>query len=496
MDTRMRKATTTWLATSITVFALMIVFGITMRLAQGAQISLEPNTFYVLMTMHGLGMAGGLFSGSLAMIWYIVGKYCEPSVKVMWAAWGIFILAAVGLLTATLVGGFGAGWYALYPLPFVNAPWAPWAVGLTLGSLMLMGVAWLLIQLDLLRVMARKYGAGRLLAWDYLGGATPAEELPSAILIATVCTVAGTLGTITGAVTFILYFLKLLSPGAQLDALLLKNTMFMFGHTIVNVCMYCGLCAVYYILPRYTKRHWGVNRVTAMAWNATLFFILFAYFHHLYMDFGQPMALHVLGQVASYGSAIPATAVSILGVGSQMYKAGVRGRLVPFMFVLGVMGWAIGGVAAVVDSTIVVNVVFHNTLWVPAHFHTYFLVGFVLLFLGFLHEYFKSKAEGFAFGSVFMMLFGGYGFLLMFYLGGMSGVPRRFASYTQIPFGHIAVTGGRLAAMAAVFASVFLIGLFVFIASLLKGRPTIAAGASVGGDRKDDGVGELEVGAL
>ena len=46
------------------------------------------------------------------------------------------------------------------------------------------------------------------------------------------------------------------------------------------------------------------------------------------------------------------------------------------------MGWAIGGVAAVIDSTVMVNTRFHNTLWVPAHFHTYYVMGVVLMILG------------------------------------------------------------------------------------------------------------------
>ena len=40
---------------------------------------------------------------------------------------------------------------------------------------------------------------------------------------------------------------------------------------------------------------------------------------------------------------------------------------------------AVGGVAAVIDSTVAVNLVFHNTLWVPAHFHTYYLMGVVFM---------------------------------------------------------------------------------------------------------------------
>ena len=33
-----------------------------------------------------------------------------------------------------------------------------------------------------------------------------------------------------------------------------------------------------------------------------------------------------------------------------------------------IMGWSVGVVPAVVDGTIAINRVMHNTLWVPGHF--------------------------------------------------------------------------------------------------------------------------------
>ena len=475
-----RTAVLVWLVTLLAVFSVMVVLGIAMRLAQGEHLELQPQTFYAVMTMHGLGMAGSLFTVGLVLVWYIVAQTCRPSFVVLWLAYPLFLVGAVGLLAATLVGGFGAGWYALYPLPFVNPVWPSWATGTTIVSLMLMGVAWLVIQLDLLRSMAARYGARRLLAWDYLGGREPTEALPSPILVATMCTIAGALGTISGASTLVMYLFKWQAPSTQFDPLFLKNTMFMFGHTIVNVAMYCGLCAVYALMPTYSKRPWKVNRIVALSWNATLLFVLTAYFHHLYMDFAQSEGLQFVGQIASYSSAVPATAVTVFGFGSQVYRSGIKWTFVPLAFAVGITGWVVGGIAAVVDSTIVVNRVFHNTLWVPGHFHTYFLVGFVLIALGFLHHLVASRANRLAGAGLAAMLAGGYGFVLMFYLGGMSSVPRRYASYSLISFGSIARTGSRLALYGAAFASLFLVGAVVFYVSLVVGGGRVAKAGATG----------------
>ncbi len=466
---KVRFATRVWLVTLLAVFVVMVTLGITMRLGQGAAIQLEPQTFYALMTMHGLGMAGTLFSTGLVLVWYVIAKRCDVSQRVMWLAYALVLAGAVGLLAATLIGRFGPGWYALYPLPFVNPVWPSWSIGTAIISLMLLGVAWLLVQLDILRAIAARYGLGRMLAWDYLRGPEPKEPLPSSILIGSMCTIAGSLGTLSGAATLMMYAFKWQAPSTHFDPLLLKNTMFMFGHTIVNVAMYCGLCVVYEVLPAYTGRPWKVNRTVAVAWNATLLFVLFAYFHHLYMDFAQPRGIQYLGQVASYASAVPATAVTVFGVGSQLYRSGLCWSFTPFAFTAAVVGWIIGGAAAVLDATIMINRVFHNTLWVPAHFHTYFLVGYVLILLGFLHHELGSKRERLAGVGMATMLAGGYGFVLMFYLGGINSVPRRYAVYSAIPIKSVAQTGTQLAFYGAIAASVFLVGALIFLTSAVLG---------------------------
>ncbi len=111
--------------------------------------------------------------------------------------------------------------------------------------------------------------------------------------------------------------------------------------------------------------------------------MIFAYLHHLYVDFAQPRFLQDLGQISSYFISIPAAVVSIFGCLTLVYALRMRWTLASSLYFLDLMGWAIGGVGAVVDSTVSVNFHFHNTLWVPAHSHSYYLMGVVLMLLGF-----------------------------------------------------------------------------------------------------------------
>jgi cytochrome c oxidase subunit I len=344
-------------------------------------------------------------------------------------------------------------------------------LGLAVLSLIVLGVAWLLGQIDLFHALVARYGLTNALAWQYFRKQSAARvEIPPIVLIsAAACLVPGILTTIDGAVLLMLYLFKWFSPSLAFDPLLFKNMVFLWGHTLVKLTMYLGLAMVYELLPKYTGRPWKTNAVVALSWNAVLFLVLLAFFHHLYMDFVQPVSLQYIGQVASYLSAIPATVVTVFDVIGQVYRSGMQWRFVPLCFCLGIVGWVIGGFAAVVDSTITVNFAFHNTMWVPAHFHTYFLVGYFLMLWGFFYEFSGSARERLAKTGLWLLVAGSYGFLFMFYLGDALGVPRRFAAYSSIPLNSLATTSERTALIASAFTVLLVIGLLVVFGAIYGG---------------------------
>ncbi len=469
---RQRRLIATWGITLLILFPLLIVLGLLMRLNQGELIHLQPNTFYAIMTLHGLGMAGLLFSFSLAGLHFLVGtRYARTSVRLGYFVFAGVVLGVVGLAVATLIGGFAAGWYLLYPLPFKGTSWPEWSSALTFVSLLLLGVVWLVGCVHVVHSLSAEYGGFfRLMGWRYLGKKEPEEELPPIALISVVSLVPGILAFLAGAVFLIMFLLQLFEPELEYNALALKNVLFFFGHTLVNITIYCCVGWVYTLLPEFTGRAWKLTKVTVIAWNATFLFILFAYFHHLYMDFAQPLSIQYAGQIASYLSAVPATAVTIFGVIAQVFRSKLAWSVTPMSFLMGAVGWAIGGAAAVVDSTIAVNRTLHNTLWVPAHFHTYMLMGVVLFILGFLYYLTSPRAAkdatpkaGWAF---WIFVIGAYGFLLMFYLGGMNSIPRRFAEYSTTGISSLHEIGALLATMAAFFVILVLIGILTMGVSL------------------------------
>jgi cytochrome c oxidase subunit 1 len=463
-EARLTRVTLTWVLVALVLFPVLAVLGFLMRVLQaGFFAAVPPEWFYAVMTLHGLGMVGLWFVAGMAGMSVLLAPYVRPTVGVSWIAFGATLAGVVLLLAATLVGRLGVGWYFLYPLPFHSGgTWPPWATASLFAALAIMGVGWTLWAGDLLWAIARRYRLSDALGWQYLSGRS-SPEVPPIIIIGTVSFIGVLAGLVAAVVILALVAVEQLTTGFVNDALLIKNLTFYFGHMLVNITMYFGVAMVYEIMPTYTGRPWKANTLVAASWNLVLLLVMFAYLHHLYMDFAQPQWLQVVGQVSSYLISVPAAAVTIFSTLALVYGSRTEWKLPALMLYLGVMGWAIGGVAAVIDSTVMVNSRFHNTLWVPAHFHTYYVMGVVLMILGAVFHLLTGLSKVAESGRLTRLIvttvgLGGYGFLLMFYLAGVSGVPRRYATYpTETAQGIL------YAKLSLAFIGILLAGALVYI---------------------------------
>lgn len=453
-----------WVIVMLALFPILILLGMTMR---GVQSDLVPilnaERFYSILTLHGLGMVGLWFVAVMSGACAVLRRYVHLHLWVEWIAFIGTLLGVTLLVVATMIGKYGAGWYFLYPLSITSSGvWEQWVTYTFLSAIALLGVVWTLWSLDALWGIARQYSLPAAMSWHYITG-RPGPEVPPFILIVTVSLIANLTGLVSAVIMLALYGLELMGITQVSDALLMKNLVFLFGHILVNITLYLGVGLVYELLPEYADRPWKNNRWIAVAWNLVLVLIIVAYFHHLYMDFAQLRIVQLIGQVTSYGLAIPSAVVSIYGTLALVWRAKMRWTMASLLMYCGVLGWTVGGIGALIDSTIVFNTKFHNTQWVPGHFHTYFLVGVVLMILGGVFHL-CSELSGLSENvrrsrlCISLICVGGYGFALMFYIGGAFSIPRRYAHYEEL----ISV-GTLLAMIALLFISVILIGVFIYI---------------------------------
>ncbi len=435
LDIVARRTITANLVVTGAVLLLMMLVGLVLRLTQGGWLALEPDWFYRFMTVHGVGMVGIAALGGASVMWYFLSQYVRLTSAVLTANLALFLIGVVMILGADLIGGFAAGWTFLYPLPARSAGvWGTGAAAWHLGGLLLVGVGFLLVCLEIGRALVSGYGGlGRALGWPQLFGTSKADPPPPTVVAGTMVVIVTTLALVGGATILVLSIANLFVPSFELDPLLAKNIIYFFGHVFINATIYMAVIAVYEILPLYAKRPWKTSRVFLAAWTASTTMVLVIYPHHLLMDLVMPTWTMVLGQVLSYTNSFPVLLVTGLGALAIVHRSGLKWDMVSSLLFLAMFGWMAGVVPAVIDATIIVNSVMHNTMWVPGHFHFYLLLGLVPMIFAFMYyvtaDRQGAKDEAYDRWALRVYIAAGLGFVLMFLYAGRHSVPRRWAAH-------------------------------------------------------------------
>jgi len=266
------------------------------------------------------------------------------------------------------------------------------------------------------------------------------------------------LGILVGAVVLTMTLVNLYLPGVTFDPLLMKNLIYFFGHVFINATIYMAVIGVYEILPRYTGRPWVVSRPFLLSWAAVTLMVMAVYPHHLLMDYAMPRAFAVVGQVLSYLSGIPVLLVTAFGALVNLHRSGIKWDLPARLLVFSLFGWAAGVIPAVLDGMLRVNLVMHNTQWVPGHFHFYLLLGLLPMLIGsMLYACTRRDWQESAWDRGSFWLFGlaGAAFCFVFLAAGRHGIPRRFAVHDEAwaAFAQVGTLAGALVVVAALALS-------------------------------------------
>lgn len=432
LTTGARRTLLAYLSVSALVIVLMMVAGVVLRMAQSQWILMPPYTFYQIMTAHGIGMVGIAGLAASAVMWFFLSQHVRLSPAILVTNLVLFLLGVVLILGAIFIGGFAAGWTFLYPLPAQNmSQWSPGAAGVYLTGTLLVGVGFLLLYLDVGRAIISKYGnLGRGLGWPRLFANSPEDPPPAAVVASTMVVIVNVLAILAGAVVMVLTLVNIIDPAFELDALLVKNLIYFFGHVFINATIYQAIIVVYELLPRYTGRPWKITRPFLGAWTLSTLLVISVYPHHLLMDFAMPNWMLLIGQIGSYIAGLPVLVITAYSTLLIVHRSGIRWDLASGLCFLGVWGWAVGILPAIVDAVIPVNSVMHNTLWVPGHFHFYILLGLVAMLFAFLSHITRRPDQTknpLGWVAFWGFMLGGTGFVSMFLWAGAHSVPRRWA---------------------------------------------------------------------
>jgi len=429
----------------------------------------DPNFFNTMTTMHGLIMVfGAIMPGMVGLAnWQIPLMIGAPDMALpRMNNWSFWILPFAGtMLLSTLFmegGGPAFGWTFYAPL---STTFAPASTDFFIFAVHMLGFSSIMGAINIIATVLNMRAPGMtlmkmpLFVWTWF--------ITAFLLIAVMPVLAGAVTMMLTDRNFGTSFFDAAGGG---DPVLFQHVFWFFGHPEVYIMILPAFGVISEIIPTFArKKLFGYSSmVYATASIAFLSFIVYA--HHMFTT-GMPVAGELYFMYATIMIAVP-TAVKVFNWTATMWKGSMTFETPMLWAIAFVFLFTIGGFTGLMMGIAPVDMQYHDTYFIVAHFHYVLVTGALFAIIAAFY-YWAPKWTGHMvderLGKIHFwwsvisvnVLFFPQHFI------GLAGMPRRIPDYSLqfADWNMISSLGGFAFGLAQVFF------IFVIIKTIRGGKP-------------------------
>ena len=361
-----------WFAFTMLLIGGAMAMVIRAELFQPGMQVVDPNFFNTMTTMHGLIMVfGAIMPGMVGLAnWQIPLMIGAPDMALpRMNNWSFWILPFAGtMLLSTLFmegGGPAFGWTFYAPL---STTFAPASTDFFIFAVHMLGFSSIMGAINIIATVLNMRAPGMtlmkmpLFVWTWF--------ITAFLLIAVMPVLAGAVTMMLTDRNFGTSFFDAAGGG---DPVLFQHVFWFFGHPEVYIMILPAFGVISEIIPTFArKKLFGYSSmVYATASIAFLSFIVYA--HHMFTT-GMPVAGELYFMYATIMIAVP-TAVKVFNWTATMWKGSMTFETPMLWAIAFVFLFTIGGFTGLMMGIAPVDMQYHDTYFIVAHFHYVLVTG-------------------------------------------------------------------------------------------------------------------------
>lgn len=460
--------------------------------------------FYSIMTVHPVvGIYGWAYMAVMAAFLYLVPKLLNKTLFSLRLANINMWVHVSGVIIAWL-GGFIFEYGSLYtlywPLPVMRFP--PAGTSVFAIGLFLIEISVLMFIFNIFATVIKRRGGslnpGKALRWLFMeafglsgllkrlrgfgvekmangGGSEPLPVFVVAVMRGSVDAVLNALVLAGAGVLILIYALPALVAGVRLDPfmvdpLVYKNIYWWGLDMIADGDVLIWTAGTLYLLaPLLTGRKLYAEEVVRYVILADLIISMGVWSHHLLSDRPQPAFMRLIsGQFITWGEFFT-MGLTFFAVLMTVWLARPVKLTIPMKFMLAtIFGFMLGGFSGLLQANYALNIIMHNTQWVPGfHIHQMLLTGLGSLIFAVIYALLPMltgtglKSERLSNLHFWLWTVGGIGHAWSMGLAWRQGMLRRTLYLDTLMYQPYMVA-------AIFFAALIAIGFLLFLVNLIQ----------------------------